>query len=168
MQTFDLVGGPSYENCDFSFKGLERRDRGTFEAVVQLRRTGLVRYSQQIPGKRVRGVQAFFPVVVDIQLRKFTKKVSDLYRVAGLSGPFLLGMMISTKSEANGLYPDSIIPQAEVVRGKIQPGLYSFPIMTAYDFGDIDSITHPLCDQVHQAFGEEASPKFDSDGKWRD
>jgi hypothetical protein len=166
MRTFDLVGGPAYGNCQFSFKGLERR-ADKFDAVAQLRRTGLVRYSQQIHGKKVGGTTAFFPVAVDMQLRNFMTKTADLYSVASLSGPFLLGMMISTKAVALGLYPDSM-GLGEVVRGEIQPGVHSFPIMTSYDFEDIDSIIRPLCDQLHQGFGEEASPKFDSNGKWRE
>ncbi len=166
MRRFDLVTGQAFGNCEFSFHGLERRGE-RFEAIVQLRRNGLVRHSQQILAKKIGGASAFFPVAVDIQLRKFIGKVADLYRVAGLNGPFLLGMTISTKAQASGLYPDSVFPQAEVVRGKIQPGQHAFPIMAAYDFGDIDPIMRPLCDQVHQCFGEEASPSFDSNGKWK-
>jgi hypothetical protein len=78
----------------------------------------------------------------------------------------LLGMMIDTKTQVKGVFPDSMMPQLDVVRGQIQPGLLTFPIMAAYDFGDIDPIIRPLCDQVHQCFGEEASPSFDSGGKW--
>jgi hypothetical protein len=167
MRRFDLVSGQSYGNCDFSFDGLERRV-GKFEAVAQLRRNGLVRYSQQIPAKRAEGVPAFFPVAVDLQLRNFLRRVAELYTIAGVSGPFLLGMMLSTKSQARGLYPDLFVHQAEVVRGQIPPGQHYFPMMVAYDLVEIDALMRPLCDQLHQAFGEEASPKFDSYGKWKD
>lgn len=126
-----------------------------------------MRYSQQIPGQQVSGSFAFFPVAIEIQLRIFINKVASLYGVAGLGGPFLLGMMIDTNTQARGLYPDYSVPQATVVRGQIQPGLLTFPVMAAYDFGDIDPILRPLCDQVHQCFGEEASPSFDSGGKWK-
>jgi hypothetical protein len=167
MRRFDLVDDATYGNCSFSFEGLERR-AGVHDAVAQLRRTGLVRYSQQIKGHVVDGVRAFYPVSVDIQLRKFVNKVSVLYRVAGLSGPFLLGMLLNTASPVKGLYPDSVVPQATVFRGAIQPGLHSFPTMVVYDLSDADSIIRPFCDQVHQGFGEQSSPKFDSDGKWKE
>jgi hypothetical protein len=164
MQTFDLVDVSSYGNCDFSFNGLERR-ASRLDGVVQLRRTGLVRFSQQMPGKQVGSNRAFFPVAVDMQLRKFGQKVSELYKVAGVSGPFLLGMLLTAKSPVSGLYPD-ITGLGEVVRGTLRAGVHSFPTMVAYDFSDVDSIIHPLCDQVHQGFGEKASPKFDGEGKW--
>jgi hypothetical protein len=167
MRRFDLVDESTYGNCKFGFEGLERRSQ-RYDAVAQLRRTGLVRFSQQMPGDGVDGLPAFFPVAIDLQLRKFVIKASQLYRVASISGPFLLGMLLNTTSQVKGLYPDSVMPQATVVRGTIQPGLHSFPTVVAYDFVDIDSIIRPLCDQVHQGFGEEASPKFDSEGKWRE
>lgn len=166
MQRFDLVDESSYGNCEFSFKGLERRAE-SLDAVAQLRRTGLVRFSQEIPcGQRSDGLPAFFPVIIDMQLRKFTIKVSELYAVAGLGGPFLLGMLLIATSQVKGLYPDSAIPHVLVPRGSIQPGLHSFPTIVAYDFGDIDSIIRPLCDQVHQGFGQDSSPMFDNEGKW--
>jgi hypothetical protein len=65
-----------------------------------------------------------------------------------------------------GRYPDSMYPQAYVERGLLARGQHSFPVMEAYDFGDLDTIMRPLCDQVHQGFGEAASPNFDADGKW--
>jgi hypothetical protein len=167
MRRFDLFEESSFGNCNFSFNGLERR-AGGWDGVAQLRRTGLVRFSQEIQGKYVSGVPAFFPVVVDMQLRKFVNKVSDLYRVAGIGGPFLLGMLLNTKAQVSGLYPDSVIHMGEVIRGSIQPGLHSFPTMVAYDFGNVDALIRPLCDLVHQGFGEQASPKFDSEGKWKE
>ncbi|HET8926033.1 MAG TPA: hypothetical protein VFN26_23815 [Candidatus Acidoferrum sp.] len=165
MRRFDLVD-KLYGNCEFTFKGLERRAQ-RLDAVAQLRRTGLVRFSQQmVPGQRIDGAPAFFPIHIDIQLREFTIKVPKLYAVAGLSGPFLLGMLLNATSQVKGLYPDSMIPQATVARGSIQPGLHSFPTVVAYDFGDIDSIIRPLCDQVHQGFGQDSSPMFDREGMW--
>jgi Putative DNA-binding domain len=165
MRGFDVIGGPSFENCDFSFNGLERRT-GKYHAVAQLRRNGLVRHSQQIPTMNTTDISGFFPTAVDGVLRRFIQRVAELYNVAGLSGPFLLGMMITANAQWSGLYPDQVVPQATVVRGNIQPGPHAFPVMTSYDFGDIDPIMRPLCDQVHQTFGEEGSPSFDSNGKW--
>jgi hypothetical protein len=165
MRVFDLYG--VYGECEFNFKGLERRG-GKFEAVAQLRRSGLVRYSQQIPCNKFDGVLAFFPIAIDGLLRKFIRKADDLYGAAGISGPFLLGMTIIANSQVSGVYPDSVMPQAPVIRGKIEPGRHEFPIMPTYDFRDIDPIMRPLCDQVHQGFGEDASPSFGSDGNWRE
>jgi hypothetical protein len=164
MRAFNFY--ESYGECDFNFKGLERRGR-KFESVAQLRRSGLIRYSQQIPYNKVDGVLGFFPVATDDLLRWFIRKTDDLYKVATVSGPFLLGLTISTNSEVTGFYPDSAYPGATVFRGKIDPGRHEFPIMPTYDFRDVDSIMRPLCDQVHQGFGEEGSPRFGSDGNWR-
>jgi hypothetical protein len=163
MRFFDLADGTNLGRCDFSFKGVERQG-GNPEDVTQLRRSGLVRYSQKIPSRMINGIPAFFPAAIDMRLRSFIKQVAGLYEVTGVSGPFILGMMISTQSLANGLFPD--ILGTMVVRGQIQRGLHPFPIVTAYDFRDIDSIMRPLCDQAHQAFGEHVSPKFGADGKW--
>jgi hypothetical protein len=165
MQGFDVAGVASFENCDFSFDGLERRTAKD-DAVAQLRRNGLVRYSQQIPVVKAAEFSGFYPVAVDIVLRRFIQRVAGLYRSAGLSGPFLLGMMLVTKSQWSGLYPDSVVPSATVTRGQLQPGIRAFPIMTTYDFGDVDPIMRPLCDQVHQTFGEAGSPMFDHSGTW--
>ena len=167
MQGFDVAGVASFGNYDFSFDGLERRT-GNDDAVAQLRRNGLVRYSQQIPVVKTAKISGFYPTAVDILLRRFIQRVAGLYKVAGISGPFLLGMMIITKSQWSGLYPDSIIRSATVTRGTIHTGSHVFPVMTSYDFEDIDPIMLPLCDQVHQTFGEAGSPRFDSDGKWEE
>ncbi len=167
MQGFDVAGVASFGNCDFSFDGLERRT-GNDDAVAQLRRNGLVRYSQQIPVLKTAKISGFYPTAVDILLRRFIQRVAGLYKVAGISGPFLLGMMIITKSQWSGLYPDSVIPSAMVTRGSIHTGSHVFPVMTSYDFEDIDPIMLPLCDQVHQTFGEAGSPRFHSNGKWEE
>ncbi|SRR6266404_201526 len=167
MQGFDVAGVASFGNCDFSFDGLERRTAKD-DAVAQLRRNGLVRYSQQIPVLKTPDISGFFPTAIDAVLRRFIQRVAELYKVAGISGPFLLGMMIITKSQWSGLYPDSVIPSATVARGNIQPGVRAFPVTTSYDFGDVDPIMRPLCDQVHQTFGEFGSPRFDSTGTWKE
>jgi hypothetical protein len=167
MQGFDVAGVASFGNCDFSFDGLERRTAKD-DAVVQLRRNGLARYSQQIPVLKTPDISGFFPTAIDAVLRRFIQRVAGLYKVAGISGPFLLGMMIITKSQWSGLYPDSVFPSAMVARGNIQPGVRAFPVTTSYDFGDVDPIMRPLCDQVHQTFGESGSPRFDSTGTWKE
>jgi hypothetical protein len=166
MQTFDLLSNQRYGNCEFSFDGLERRS-DNYEAVAQLRRTGLVRYSQLIAAQKLdNGAAAFFPTGIDILFRKFIQESSRVYNTAGVGGPFLVTMMIKAQCNMTGRYPDSMYFQGHVERGILIRGQHLFPVMEAYDFGDLDTIIRPLCDQVHQGFGEAASPNFDADGKW--
>jgi Putative DNA-binding domain len=165
MRTFTLVDTQVYGNCGFSFQGIERRGE-RYEAVAQLRRNGLLRYSQQLPVQQQSGVAAFSPTAIEIQLRKFVRKAANLYSIGEIGGPFLLCVVLTSKSPASGLYPDSIIPQAAVIRGRLHAGVHAFPIMMASDFTEFDLLLRPLCDQVHQTFGEEASPNYNRDGKW--
>jgi len=165
MQKFSLLPGQTYENVEFSFQGLERLEKRQ-DAVAQLRRNGLVRYSLHIPAKKVDGFSQFSPTAIDLYLRSYLRQVIGLYEAAGITGPYLLCMMMALRSEAQGLFPDSMLPGVDVVRGSIQPGLRAFPIMVADDFTDMDSLMRPLCDQAHQAFGEPKSPNFNHEGKW--
>jgi hypothetical protein len=162
MRRFELTNG-AYGNVSFTFKGIERR--GQRQAVAQLHRNGLVRFSQQVPHNVLpNGAANFFPVAIDLLLRKFVAKASAVYQAAGVTGPFVLSLALRTRGQAVASYPDFAgLPDP---RGSLEPGKYAFPTVEAYDFADFDAIMRPLCDQVHQGFGEAASPKFDVDGKW--
>jgi hypothetical protein len=129
------------------------------EALAQFHRNGLVRYSQQLLNRSQSGLPQVSAMGIDRVLRKFIMQVKAIYAVAGMGGPFLFGMMLSTKSRLIGLYPD-------FSQGLLAAGRHLFPIMPVPDFADIDAIIRPFCDQVHQGFGFFSSPKFDMDGKW--
>jgi hypothetical protein len=167
MLTFDLSGGNTYQQWQFSFDGLERRVREA-ETFTQLRRNGLVRHSQPLSIRTTSGNSAIYPSAIDVFLRRFTVRVEALYDAADISGPFLLGLMVSTKSPIDGIYSDTLVRHVPVVRGTLEAGVHRSPLITADDFRDIDLVIRPLCDQFHQGFGEEGSPNFDADGKWRD
>jgi hypothetical protein len=44
----------------------------------------------------------FFPIAIDDLLRRFIRKADEVYKVAAVSGPFLLGMIISIGSQVTG------------------------------------------------------------------
>jgi hypothetical protein len=165
MRRFDMTGASSYENCQFSFKGLEHRT-SKYESVAQLRRTGLLLYRQQIPNIKFEGKVGFYPTAVDQQLYRFVAQVARVYKSAELGGPYLLGLRLAPNEEIVGLYPPPGIPQGFVKRGKLDGRTHPFPVMYAPDFTDIAQIIRPLCDQLHQAFGEQRSPSFTLDGNW--
>jgi hypothetical protein len=108
----------------------------------------------------------FFPSAIDTQLYKFVLQAGKTYESARLTGPYCLTLALTPNTTVVGLYPPPGLPQGYVQRGSLENRLYSFPMMYAPDFSNIGQIIRPLCDQLHQGFGEEQSPNFDSEGKW--
>lgn len=77
----------------------------------------------------------------------------------------VLGMMMRVRTALAGLYvePGGL---GECATEPIPPLDYRFPVMLVDDLSDVDTIIRPLCDQVHQTFGREASPNFNAEGAW--
>lgn len=162
VRRFDLADHPEFREPTYTFAGLERR--GTRDDITaQFRRDGLLRFSRQLPLRRDVGHDTFYPTAIDIQLRQFILRARELFQTAGLSAPYLLGMMLRTQRSLVGIYSASA-GIGEEQTDPIPPLDYQFPFVLVDDLSNIDKIARPICDQVHQTFGRAASPSFDAYG----
>jgi hypothetical protein len=150
----------------FNFNGLERQLGGRDISSIQLRRNGLILLKRILPS-HVAGapVQNYRPVTADVFLRRFVKDSANIYTNASLNGPFLLGMKSCLNAQTQSLYPSAGYGEEEG-GGAVPPADYPFPMMQADNLIEIDRITRPLCDQVHQMFGRKESPCFNGEGVW--
>lgn len=163
---FDLADNPQFHEPSYTFAGLERRGSGD-DITAQLRRNGLLSFSRRLPLRRdVGGHHLFYPTAVDIQLRQFMLRARELFQTTGLSAPYLLGVMLRTMCGLAGVYRASAGVGEEQTE-PVGPLDYAFPVVLVDDLFNIDRIIRPICDQLHQTFGREASPCFNTEGDWR-
>jgi len=151
----------------YNFNGLQRQIVGDEEeSLVQLHRDGMIVMNKRLPLVQQYGRDCLRPTAIDILLRAFVGHSSDVYTAASINGPFLLTMLLEAVSNTTGLYPMRGMPHVEAAGATISPGSYPFPVVQADNFLDVDKVIRPLCDQVHQMFGHNASPYFNADGVW--
>ena len=164
---FTLSDQREYIPPSYNFTGLERRIRQDDNSTVQVRRNGLIVLNWRVPtqAQDVRGTHRFFPLAIDLVLRKFVVRAAAVYAAAGISGPYLLSIMLRARNALRGIYP-GIVPNEDVEAEIIAPMDYPFPIMQADNLIEIDKVTRPLCDQAHQMFGRGASSNFGREGGW--
>jgi hypothetical protein len=157
-----------FRNISYSFDGLERRD-ARFEHIVQLRRNGLLRVSQQLlpVEQEQEGLDQVRPLGIDRLLRQVFLEARSVYEAAGIGPPYIASVTLRMQREFVGLYPDMNGLWEEPTQS-VAPGEYRFPFMQIDDLFDLDHILRPFCDQVHQLFGKEGSPSFNTDGVWVD
>jgi Putative DNA-binding domain len=159
------LGFHNFLQPTYNFNGLVRQIVGHEDSFVQVGRDGSILLAKRLDLARVGGTLSIRPAAIDIILRAFVSHCSTVYAAAGITGPFLLTMLLRTPQAISGLFP-SQIPGAEEQGGITLPGDYPFPVMQADSLLDIDRVIRPLCDQAHQMFGRQASPFFDADGAW--
>ena len=147
-----------FGNVSYSFDGIERRD-GRFDHIVQFRRNGLLRVSQQVPLIEGRGRHQVGPVGIDRLLRQVFMQARSVYEAAGIGPPYITSFTLRLPRELTGVYPE-MGGMGEVHTQPIASGDYRFPFMEIDDLIDIDRILRPFCDQVHQLFGKEGSSSF--------
>jgi hypothetical protein len=164
---FTLSNQREYIPPTYNFTGLERRIRQDDNSTVEVRRSGLIILNWRVPAQAqdARGTHRFFPTAIDLVLRKFAVRAAAVYAAAGITGPFLLSIMLRARNALRGIY-GGVVPNQDVEAGLIAPIDYPFPIMQADNLIDVDRVTRPLCDQAHQMFGRGASPYFDGVGNW--
>jgi hypothetical protein len=157
---FDVSEPPNIRAARYNFTGLERSVAND-NSLVQVRRDGLILLHRRVPGLMVAatGTFRFFPSAIDIFLRSFVLRAAQVYRAAGLSGPYLVGMMLRVRIALVAL-------ENEIEIGTLTGNDYPFPMMQADTLADVDKTILPLCDQAHQIFGREASPCFTREGRW--
>jgi len=165
LTNFVLPGGQqNLRQPTYTFTGLERVVHNDI-STVQVHRDGLVILNRRIQLVTIDATQRFIPTIVDRLLRPFLLRTADVYRAAGLSGPYLVGLMLRARNSLRGAYPGTI-PGSTEDAGPVQAGDYSFPVVQADDLLELDRIMRPLCDQAHQMFGRHSSPHFDHEGVW--
>lgn len=167
VRNFGRTGWGELGNLSFSFDGVERRSGDRFNHLVQLRRNGLLRVSQQIPQIPREGVQQIGPAAIDRLLRQVVMQAPHVYEASGIGPPYLLGVTIRIPRALKGVYP-GMAGLGEEHTPPVAPGEYRFPFLEVDDLTQSDRILTPLCDQVHQMFGREESPSFNADGVWID
>lgn len=159
------LGYQNFLQPTYNFNGLVRQIAAHEQSFVQVGRDGSILLGKRLDLSRVGGTPSIRPTAIDIILRSFVGHCSTVYTAAGITGPFLLTMLLRTPQAISGLFP-SQIPGAEEQSGMTLPGDYPFPVMQADSLLDVDRVIRPLCDQAHQMFGRPASPYFNADGVW--
>jgi hypothetical protein len=154
-----------FGNISYSFDGIERREN-RFDHIVQLRRNGLLRVSQQVPTGEQDGLDQVRPPGIDILLRQVFVQARSVYEAAGIGPPYIASIRLQIQREFVGLYPGGG-PWEEPTQ-PVAPGKYQFPFMQVDDLINIDRLLRPFCDQVHQLFGKDRSRSFSEDGIWID
>jgi hypothetical protein len=160
------VGGRNHREATYNFNGLQRQIGVDDDSVVQLHRDGMIVLHRRLPLVRNAGRNCLRPTGIDVIVRAFVQRSSDVYMAAAINGPFLFSMLLQTASITTGLYPMVGAPGAEEEGGTITLGSYPFPVVQADNLLDVDKVIRPLCDQAHQMFGRDASPHFNADGAW--
>jgi hypothetical protein len=164
MRRFGRTAWGELGNISFNFDGIERRgDR--FDHLVQFRRNGLLRVSQQVPLIRTDGGHQAAPAGIDVVFRQVVAQAPYVYQAAGIGPPYLVGIILRLQRELTGVYP-AIGGLGEDHTPPVEAGEYRFPFLQIDDLVHIDRILRPVCDQVHQMFGNEGSPSFNASGVW--
>jgi hypothetical protein len=160
--------GPRYfSEVTYNFNGLQRQLTANDDSVVQVHRDGMIVLHRRLPFVPIEGGRAGIrPIGIDIALRAFVGRSYDVYTAATINGPFLLTVLLQTAKAVTGLYPMLGMPQVEEPGSTISLGSYAFPVVQADNFLDVNKVIRPLCDQMHQMFGRDASPCFNPDGVW--
>jgi len=164
VRNFGRTGWGEPGNISFSFDGIERRG-DHFDHLVQLRRNGLLRVSQQIPLIPRDGLPQIGPTAIDRLLRQVITQAPHVYEAARIGPPYLLGVTLRIQRALTGVYP-GMGGLGEEHTPPLAAGQYRFPFLEVDDLVQFDRILRPLCDQVHQMFGREESPNFTADGVW--
>lgn len=161
---FSRVRNAGYVNPGYTFAGIERREQ-RFEYTVTLRRNGLLAASHQLPLIPREGSHQIGPTAVDIFLRQFVTQTRAVYEVAGVSPPFVMGMMLRLQRPLIGVYA-GIGGLGEEHTAPVAGEDYRFPFMQVDDLSEMEKTIRPFCDQAHQMFGREGSPSFNAEGAW--
>jgi hypothetical protein len=160
------LGHGDFLQPTYNFNGLQRQVVWGDDSFVQVHRDGMIVLNKRLALMEEDARFSLRPTEMDIILRAFVHHCSVVYTAAGITGPFLLTMLLRTNRNTFGLFP-SVIPGAEEPGGMIEgPDSYPFPVMQADNLLDADRVIRPLCDQSHQMFGRDSSPYFNAEGIW--
>ncbi len=165
MGFFDVSGANGFRYTQYNFEGLERPE-DAYRATVTLMRHGLVRLHRWIAtraGTRD-GARLFSPIAIDSLIRRFVSLTQNLYRVTSLSGPVLLSARLSIPGTFFAEYGN--IMEGSFHKAEVGPADYNFSLLIDVLEEPVERAIRPICDHVHQTFGQGGSPNFDAAGAW--
>jgi hypothetical protein len=157
------LGNGNFLQPTYDFNGLQRKIMGGEDSLVHVHRDGMIVLNKRL--HEVNDGQNLYlrPTEIDVILRAFVQRCSEVYTAAGITGPFLLTMLLRVVHDIEGLHPAQL---GEEPGGNIGSGSYPFPVVQADNLLDVDRVIRPLCDQTHQMFGRNSSPYFTAEGVW--
>jgi hypothetical protein len=164
LARMDLIaqGRNDYIQPNFGLDGLSRRGMagGT---NVSLSHNGLVRLTVKMPGLTNEAIRSFNPLTADLYIRGIARGCEPIFATANLNAPALLGVALHVPHEAITNYGNGFFDGGNQVQpfSKIYPSLLLESIGAA-----VDPQIRPLCDLLHQSFGEPHSSAFDENGNW--
>jgi len=154
-------GGHFYQPI-FSIEGLTKQGlaRGT---KVSISHNGLILLTVKMPGWRNEEIPAFNPLTADLYIRWIARGCKAVFATASLTAPVLLGVAIHVPLESF-TSDGSVFSDYE---NRVQPFNKRYPplILDSLD-SNLDQQIRPLCDLIHQSFGESHSQAFDGNGNW--
>lgn len=164
----------SYPSIQYTYGGLKRSDDGKFSSyppeTMKLRRNGPISLRTNVPLKvslQEAETPSFYPVVIDRLIRRFISRAKELYALAELSGPDVLGVQVSIPPNFVALYEISRVPiyQDRPINVGAQNRYYG-PLIIDDLSGPPEKLMAPICHHIHQTFGQKGSPCFDGGGNW--
>lgn len=150
-----------YVHPSYAYQGLIRQ---TDTDTSTLSRNGLVRSISDLghATPAVPGSHAFHCTAIDVLLRNFVLRLSELFAALAVNGPFLLRAVLQTPGALFALRQDGAVGE------HIDRGTYGFGSIQAMDVNaPFEQLIKPLCDHAHQMFGEARSPCFDAENHWQ-
>lgn len=162
--TMDMLANGNRQRAprtSYSVDGLTRDGLATGVRAT-LGHNGLLVFKIEPPIGSIDRSPSLNPVVIDMYLRGILRSAKSVYDASSLSAPIVIGASLSFRTELliyyGGMYEEPIC---------VAPMNRVFPTLSIESLDhDSDKRLVPLCDNVHQSFGESGSPFFDSTGKW--
>ena len=95
-----------HRNPTYTFEGLQRQGGDRFEHVVSLWRDGLLGVSLRLPVYGDANAEdSVDPRTIDAHLWAFVQQARTVYEVAGVTPPYILGMMLKAERPMRGVFP---------------------------------------------------------------
>ena len=154
------VGRQDYHPISASMEGLKR---GTFQqgTIATLSHNGVLRTIFKVPVGRGEPPH-FNPAAIDFRIRGLAKGCSDVFRTANLGAPVLLAAKLHVSKEVVTNYGsfdygggNHVLPFSKI-----------YPPVLLDSLSDVEVSIRPLCDLIHQSFGEDQSDAFNDEGAW--
>ena len=155
-------GQTNFIQPSFSVDGLNRPGINR-DTTVTLAHNGLIRVKVKTHGQMGQnGTRLFNPETIDLYLRGIARGCGEVFAASALSAPALLGARLLISGQCyttyGGMFEDNLRVAAS---NQIYPTL----LLEALD-REVDQQMRPLCDLIHQSFGETHSGAFDNEGNW--
>ena len=164
----------SYPSIQYTYGGLKRSDDGKFSSyppeTMKLRRNGLISLRTHVPlnlSLKEAETPSFYPVQIDWLIRRFISRAKELYVIAELYAPVVLGVRLAIPGNFAALYEIARVPTYQDRRVNVgSQNHYYGPLVIDDLYGPPEKLMAPICHHIHQTFGQKRSPCFDEGGNW--